>query len=833
MKKIKMMAFGLVAALLVSGMWRGTVSLAAENTEDQWQSNAEKELSGMKLAVENEFLELYLDETETDIAVRQKSSGEIWFSNPIDIDEDTVSNNYYKRRLKSQIDLTYINESTQISTMNNYEYSITDGQFEVEYLQDGVQITYLMGDSAAFVIIPEQISEERMELFLEKMEDSHRKRVVRNYNQADGFYTLRSGIRDYLREELAGYFEEAGYTEEDYELDMQGAEDDESDDVWFKVPLSYRLDGANLVVTLDPEAIEYNTDGFYLVGVDILRYFGASMGEDGYLFVPDGSGALIRFSNGKVSEASYGAAVYGQDETFVYTSWYQSQIDALNTVKMPVYGIRDGNKALFAVLEEGDAYASINAEIAGKTTGYNDVYPSFTYLQYGKTSLDDIVGANSYYMYSEAKFEGNYTIRYTFLADEKADYSGMAAAYRQYLLDKGVLTDRTQSKALPFFAEYIGAVNKTKTFLGIKYEATEALTTFAQAQEITGRLQEDGIQNLNVVYSGWMNGGLHGTAATGLSVVPKLKKGGINLKELSRWMEGTGGNLYMTLDLQYVYQDKFLDGYSNMRYAPRYFDNTNVKLNEYGLASRVSEGEAASLISSCYVEEIAQKLTGKLGKQEITGINLGTLSWELYSDLLQSNYADRQMAQTQNRKAMDILSGAGQRLLGDNANAYAWGNISEIINVPLFSNHYRVIDEEVPFYGMVLHGYLDYAGEAWNLSDDYETILLKSVESGAGLNFKWIYVPNSVLKETDFDALYSVNYEAWFDRAVESYREMNEQLGYLADQVILSHEILSENVVRVTYEDGSRVYVNYGTQEAAVEDVSVPARGYLVQRGDG
>ncbi len=833
MKKIKMMAFGLAAALLVSGMWRGTVSLAEENTETQWQYNAEQELSGMKLAAENEFLELYLDEAETDIAVRQKSSGEIWFSNPIDIDEDTVSNNYYKRRLKSQIDLTYINESTQISTMNNYEYSIADGQFEVEYLQDGVRITYLMGDSAAFVIIPEQISEERMELFLEKMEDSHRKRVVRNYNQADGFYTLRSGIRDYLREELAGYFEEAGYTAEDYELDMQGAEDDESDDVWFKVPLSYRLDGANLVVTLDPEAIEYNTDGFYLVGVDILRYFGASMGEDGYLFVPDGSGALIRFSNGKVSEASYGAAVYGQDETFVYTSWYQSQIDALNTVKMPVYGIRDGNKALFAVLEEGDAYASINAEIAGKTTGYNDVYPSFTYLQYGETSLDDIVGANSYYMYSEAKFEGNYTIRYSFLADEKADYSGMAAAYRQYLLDKGVLTDRTQSKALPFFAEYIGAVNKTKTFLGIKYEATEALTTFAQAQEITGRLQEDGVQNLNVVYSGWMNGGLHGTAATGLSVVSKLKKGGSNLKEFSRWMEGTGSDLYMTLDLQYVYQDKLLDGYSNMRYAPRYFDNTNVKLNEYGLASRVSEGEAASLISPYYVGEIARKLTGKLGKQEITGINLGTLSWELYSDLLRSNYTDRQMAQTQNRKAMDILSGAGQRLLGDNANAYVWGNTSEIINVPLFSNHYRVIDEEIPFYEMVLHGYLDYAGEAWNLSDDYETILLKSVESGAGLNFKWIYAPNSVLKETDFDALYSVNYEAWFDRAVESYREMNEQLGCLADQVMLSHEILSENVVRVTYEDGSRVYVNYGTQEAAVEDVSVPARGYLVQRGEG
>ena len=821
----------ITTALLLGALLAGGIGEPLTARAERDLNYREQALAEMELVAENDYLELYLDEEETDIAVREKASGEIWFSNPVDTEEDSISNGYYKQKLKSQIELTYINENTQTSTMNNYVNSIADGQFEIERLEDGVRITYLIGDSSAFIIIPERISEERMQQFLDRMEESQQKRVVRNYNQEDGYYILRSGVKDYLREELAEYFAQAGYTETDYELDMQTS-DEEDSHVWFQIPLTYRLEGLSLVAEVNPEEIDYNDNGFYLVNVELLRYFGASMQEDGYLFVPDGSGALIYFNNGKTTEASYSASVFGQDETFVYTAWYESQIDARYTIKMPVFGIRDGSRALFAVLEEGSAYATINAEVAGRTTAYNNMGASFTYLQYGETSLDDMVGANSYYMYSPAEFESSYSIRYFFLSGESADYSDMAAVYRQYLLDEGVLGDRVAARELPFYVEYIGAVDKQKTFLGIKYNATETLTTFAQAVEITESLNAGGIGNLNVIYSGWMNGGLHGTAATEFAVVSGLKRGGTSLKEMESFLDGLGSDLFMTLDLQYVYQDKLFDGYSNMRYAPRYFDNTNIKINDYGLASRVSEGELASLISPRYVNAITSKLAGKIQKKGITGINLGTISWELYSDLLQSSYTDRQMAMRENISAMETLAEAGQTLLGDNANAYVWGSVSELYNVPLASNNYRIIDTEIPFYEMVLHGYMEYAGEAWNLADDYETLLLKSVESGAGVNFKWIYESNSLLKETDYDYLYSVNYQAWLDRAMEDYGRLNEDLGYLEGQIIMSHEILSEDVVKVVYEDGSRVYVNYSKEETSVDGVTVPARGYLVEKGD-
>ena len=835
----------------------GNTAIPTVSTNQSWNTDVvensvyeEAAVKDMKKVAENEYLEMYLNETDTTVAIRDKQSNGLWFSNPVNEEEDTFSTAYYQKILKSQLYLTYIDENTKISTMNNYTSAIENGQFEIEEIENGLKITYFIADSSLMIPLPDAISEERMNKFLEAMSESQKKKINRNYTlysmdslkeeEADTLlekypalreqplYILRSGTKDYMREELAEYFAEAGYTQADYEIDNKNLGDVDGGAPWFNVPMYYQLDEANLLVTVDPKEVEYNTNGYYLVNIDVLRYFGATLYEDGYLFVPDGSGALIYLNNGKTTEASYSAVVYGQDATMLYTSWYQSQVDAQNTIKMPVYGIKDGEKSVFAIIEEGDAYAAIKADVAGTLTGYNDVYASFAYLQYGATSLDDMVGAQSYYMYSDAEFEGTYKVRYSFLTGSSADYSGMASCYRSYLQENGVFTEKLQEEELPFFVEYIGAIDKPKTFLGIKYDAIESLTTFAQAKEITNLLKQSGVNNLNVIYSGWANDGLHGSAVTQLTVESKLKNGGMTLSKLQDFMEENAVDMYMTLDLQYVYEDGMFDGYTGIQYAPRYFDNTVIKINDYGMASRVSEGELASLISPYHIYQITNKLTAQLEKEGILGVNLGTLSWELFSDLQKTTYTDRQMAERENGKAMQSLQDANQSIIADNANAYVWRYVDELINVPMYSNGYRIIDEDIPFYEMVIHGYLSYSGEAANLTDDYETAILKCVEYGAGLNFKWIYEDNSLLKDSEYDYLYSVNYEVWLEQAIAVYQEMTNELGYLQSYEILSHEYLEEGVAKVGYEDGSQVYVNYTENAVEIDGIMIPAREYTV-----
>ena len=51
-----------------------------------------------------------------------------------------------------------------------------------------------------------------------------------------------------------------------------------------------------------------------ILKISVLPYFGAASANDsGYMIVPDGSGAIINFNNGKYNAAPYSKRFYGGD----------------------------------------------------------------------------------------------------------------------------------------------------------------------------------------------------------------------------------------------------------------------------------------------------------------------------------------------------------------------------------------------------------------------------------------------------------------------------------------------------------------------------------------
>ena len=64
---------------------------------------------GMELIASNDVLELYLDRELAGFAIKGKATGEIWYTNPPDFDEDPLASNYYKGMMKSQVSIRYYN----------------------------------------------------------------------------------------------------------------------------------------------------------------------------------------------------------------------------------------------------------------------------------------------------------------------------------------------------------------------------------------------------------------------------------------------------------------------------------------------------------------------------------------------------------------------------------------------------------------------------------------------------------------------------------------------------------------------------------------------------
>lgn len=219
-----------------------------------------------------------------------------------------------------------------------------------------------------------------------------------------------------------------------------------------------RMDTDKIVEnSLDEEQLQY-----VLLTADLVTTLGAGRSdEDGYIFVPDGSGAVINFNNGKTSAAVYKAKVYGDDLAISE----DEMPDKTEQIYLPVFGIvKNGDKgsnALCAVITSGDAYANINATAAGQaTTSYNRVWASF-----------DIRAIDSYVIGTKKPLEvyesggikvEDLAVRYYVMNDDKIELTDLADTYRNYLINEKGLTKKTQAGQNEFYLSLLGGAVKAQ-----------------------------------------------------------------------------------------------------------------------------------------------------------------------------------------------------------------------------------------------------------------------------------------------------------------------------------------------------------------------------------
>lgn len=212
-----------------------------------------------------------------------------------------------------------------------------------------------------------------MEVLLEKMGKANAVMVQDYYKKYD---INDLGKRDNKEELLTNYrfFEEVGYTLEQHEADKAlDLSTRTSDKPIFNVSVVYRLDGEDFVVEVPLSDIQYRED-YPLYNLTLLPYFGAGgTGDEGFMFVPEGGGALIRFNNGKVSQNSYYSNVYGWDMA-VNREYIVHEMEAY----FATYGIANGEDSFLCLMEEGAPYASVQADISGKSNSYNYVNAVYT-----------------------------------------------------------------------------------------------------------------------------------------------------------------------------------------------------------------------------------------------------------------------------------------------------------------------------------------------------------------------------------------------------------------------------------------------------------------------
>ncbi len=622
----------------------------------------------------------------------------------------------------------------------------------------------------------------------------------------------------------------------------------------FRCSLEYTFnEDGSLCVRLPSNSISFDETKYILNSIIPLKYFGAGdFSNDGYFFIPDGSGSVIEFEDFRAGNISFVSSLsfYGKDYCYSEVSGAHQQ-----HLTMPVYGIKsqisDGegglqNTGYFAIIEEGSSMANINITYSQNVKNVGAIYTTMSPYPQDKYSYGD---ENSTYMLvSESKYTGSYVTRYVMLSDSSdydgvtysPGYIGMAQYYRNYLEKTGVIEELDEITAdIPLYIEALGSMDVMEKFLTFPVTVSKAITTFddiqtmyeelgdakakiaAKADEyqkladdeeenesLKERYQQkadqyreleqkvQNITNINFKLTGFSNGGMYFTYPTKVKWERSVggKSGFKDLLEVAASYEEQGQTfgIYPDFDFQYINETSLFDGISKNKSASRLVDNRYASKQKYSSITGEYDSIYALIVSADSLDGLYDKFIKKYSKYDVDGISVSTLGSDLNSNLDEDNPVSRDEAQGYVSSLLDrIANESNYSVMISTGNIYAVKYADHILDIATDSTYYRYSSYTVPFVGMILHGYVSYSGSALNYSGSPDYDILRSIESGAAPYYVLGYRNTDLMKEDEeLNSYYSVDYNNWYESIVESYAILNEAIGDLQNYKITDHRVL-------------------------------------------
>ena len=589
----------------------------------------------------------------------------------------------------------------------------------------------------------------------------------------------------------------------------------------FDFAIRVTLEGDDLVVTVPDESIVEHNPTYTITWLNVFPMMGATNQKDkpeGYLFVPDGIGGLIwmtdkhgRFSTG------YQSPIYGRDDGFWQSgakTYLHETVDTLNetyTALIPVFGLArtDIRQGYVAIIESGDTRCRVVASPNGVTNfNYNRIYAGFHLREAFRQKTTNIE------MLETDRFHADLTVRYSFLTGEDATYAGMAARYRDYLLETGRLV--RQDTTYRTRVDFLGS--ERENFL-VGTRAVK-MTSADEAREIIDDLREQGVTTLLSAFKGWQNGGLYA-----LPVEDYNADGAVGGNDAVRRLildeEASGAQIYLYADAL------------RMNASTNTFTHDVAKQHSQEDITETSRKPVYQKFYFMLPEASAQRLESlakSLRDSGLKNLAVGGVTGKLFSWSARNAYYSRRDCAEAYAGRMAELS-QDLSLAMEAPNAYLWPSMNAFLDLPLHTSGYQYIDQEVPFLPIVLKGVVPTYSEYVNFEANRQEFFLQMAETGTYPSFYITKENASALIYTNSNELYSVQYASHRDTILAYDRQLRALAEKTADAVITDH-VMDGDLRCVTYSNGVKVYVNYGHTPAETPDgLTVDAMSFIIAEG--
>lgn len=588
-------------------------------------------------------------------------------------------------------------------------------------------------------------------------------------------------------------------------------------DIGFTFYLEYTLVDKGFRVHMPPLGVLETLDN-KLITLELLPFFAAAMSDvDGYILVPDGPGGLIEFHNTNrvTGVQAYSYPVYGTD----WSVPQQNEQYNRSPISYPVFGMKRADVGFIAIIEEGAFKANIVASPAGLNTAFNRADSQFQLRR--KYERPTSLTSQTVTFEKELMLEP-LSVRYLFAPQGQSDYVGLAATYRSYLMnEKGVSKLNEKEGKPPLQLHVILAANEP-TPTGDKLVTA---TTLEQAGDIVADLLKNGVDEMVVSLNGWQNGGYPGRLPARFPIESDIG-GNKGFEQLQSDLKKLGIPLY--LDDQYQFAtDKTGNHYTPLLDSVRQISGLQLKFEQDGdWYSKLPFFHVVSpgIMHDRHLKEALEQYKNL----NIAGANLIGLGNNVYSDFHASHTFTRQQAADENVKMMDDT----RKELGYAATtggfAYALGHVDHLSTLALSHNYDFIIDRQVPFYPIAIHGLVTYTYTDGNNRIDPEIDFLRGIEYGAQLSYAVTHENPGILQRTNYSYLFSSQYDVLKKQIVEEYKEYAQASNGIWTAFITDHREVMKGVFETTYENGRKVMVNYNDYPVNAEAHTIAALSFNV-----
>lgn len=569
------------------------------------------------------------------------------------------------------------------------------------------------------------------------------------------------------------------------------AEIDSLTDKQIRVDLTvnYTLRDGSFYVNVSMNTVNL-PEGVYLEKIRVLNHFGAydNSGAEDYIFVPDGSGALIMTGVEDKEFAPLTLSVYGNDNATTENA-------EASACLVGAFGIKRSNGAFLCIIESGDTIAQIEAERSTDTT-LNRVGAAFMV-----TDISTEQSKNNVTKMLGYQFKNEITLCYRFLSGRSATYSGMATACRENLIRNSVLSTKTfttDEKYIPLVLSVQGGYINEKG----KYNT---LTSYEQALSLATLLKAKGVNNIYLRYNGLYNEANNGSSADFGNFSVKLG----NNKEyeaLYSYLKSQNFSLFLETDLlSFDYNSsgaKALNGGNVRSENTNSFPYSNAKQSYLKMSEL--ENKIESILSAS--EDVS-----------FDGYALNDIGTVLYSDYSDDFYA-RVTSKKDIASQLPVLA-TSKSIMIDTGNIYSVKNADVISNLAIYpaAREVSAAYTGIPFMQMMLHGITEYSATGINSADDIKTSFLKSIEYGCLPSAEWYCT--KFAEELDGKYYYDSN----INDMVSFYAKANDILGDIRAERMTSHYKEQDGVYCTEYDNSTKVYVNYTDKDITVNGIKIPA----------